>query len=230
MSQAELLIAPSRFLLEKHVHAGYARQKLAFVDHGIEDRQLIPLSRNREPHHPVRVGYIGSLTPHKGVHVLVEAMRRLPDDLLTAEVYGSPDAYPAYSAWLSELAGDLPNVHLRGAFDHHLLPEVLRNLDIVVVTSLWYENSPVVIQEALSAGVPVVASRIGSLPEKVEEGVHGMLFKAGDAHSLSEVLLRLSTEPDILMRMMKNLRSYRKDLDTHLQQIICRYHEAVDDR
>jgi len=67
---------------------------------------------------------------------------------------------------------------------------VLAETDVVVVPSLWYENSPVVIQEAFAAGIPVVASNIGALPEKV--GSAGWLFSAGNVDELRELVQHIA--------------------------------------
>lgn len=226
MSRTDVLISPSNFLLEKYVQAGYPREKLLFLEYGIQNQDLAELARHREPHQPLRIGYIGSLTQHKGVHVLIQAFRQLPPDLATLDVYGSPGAFPEYSTWLSELAGDQPNIHLRGAFEHDQLGQVLQSLDVIVVTSLWYENSPVVIQEALSAGVPVITSRIGSLPEKVKEGVHGLLFEPGDVESLRQALLQVAENPGTLSGFMENLRSFSNDMEVHLEGVLQLYRQV----
>jgi len=225
VSQAEVLIAPSQFLLERHVQAGFPREKLIALEHGIEPAPGMGPVPPREPHQPLRIGYIGSLTRHKGVHVLIDACRRLVTGQATLDVYGSPTTFPKYSAELVALAAGHPDIHFQGAFDHARLAEVLQGLDLLVVPSLWYENSPVVIQEALSMQVPVIASRIGSLPEKVREGVHGLLFEPGDADDLARVLGELAARPGQVSALMANLHGFRNDMEAHLERI-----EAIYDQ
>lgn len=230
ISQADILISPSQFLLERHLQAGYPQEKLVFLEYGIEPIVTDTTTPVREPQLPLRIGYIGSLTRHKGVHVLIQAFRRLPAELANLDVYGSPKAFPEYSAWLSELAENHPNIHLRGAFDHDLIGEALQSIDLLVVPSLWYENSPVVIQEALSVGVPVIGSRIGSLPEKVREGVYGLLFEAGDVESLFQVLTQVLENPQMISEFTENLESYRNDMDFHLDSIIPIYQSVRESK
>ena len=219
LSQAQVLISPSQFLLETYVREGYPADRMVLMEYGLPGQGLAEIVRAREPAHPLRAGYIGSLTRHKGVHVLVEAFRRIPPAHATLDVYGSPDAFPAYSAGLQQLAAGQPHIRLRGAFEHSRLREVLQDLDLLVVPSLWYENSPVVIQEAFGARVPVVASRLGSLPEKVQEGVQGLLFEPGDAESLYQVLSGVLSDPRRIAAFQENLRDYRNDFADHLKSI-----------
>lgn len=78
-------------------------------------------------------------------------------------------------------------------------------MDCLVVPSLWYENSPLVIQEAYGVGVPVVASRLGALTEKVEDGRMGRLFEAGNVDDLSSVLQTLVDNPHFLAQMAEQI-------------------------
>jgi glycosyltransferase involved in cell wall biosynthesis len=219
MSQVQAFVAPSQFLLERYVREGYPADRMTLMEYGLPGQGLAAIVRSHEPAHPLHVGYIGSLTRHKGVHVLVEAFLRIPPERATLDVYGSPDAFPEYSARLQQMAEGRPHIRLRGAFEHSCLGEVLQGLDLLVVPSLWYENSPVVIQEAFGAGVPVVASRLGSLPEKVKEGVQGRLFEPGDVESLFGVLSELLSDPARVAAFQENLRDYRNDFAGHLQWV-----------
>src|SRR5439155_9349363 len=89
-------------------------------------------------------------------------------------------------------------VRARGAIAHDQVPHALASIDVLVVPSIWPENSPLVIQEAFLAGVPVIASRIGGIPEVVRDGRNGLLFRAGDAADLARSLTRLLDEPGLL--------------------------------
>jgi glycosyltransferase involved in cell wall biosynthesis len=89
---------------------------------------------------------------------------------------------------------------------------------VVVVPSLWFENSPVVIQEARAAGVPVVASRHGALVEKVRDGVDGLLFTPGDAGALRQALLRVAEEPGLLVRLRLGVPP-AMDLGEHVEKL-----------
>jgi glycosyltransferase involved in cell wall biosynthesis len=230
MSQADVLISPSQFLLERHIQAGYPREKLVFLENSfpsVAAQARVPI---RETGLPLQIAYIGSLTRHKGVHVLIEAFRQIPSELASLDVYGSPDAFPKYSAWLQELAVGRPNIRFRGAFEHHLIEQVLRGVDLLIVPSLWYENSPVVIQEALTAGIPVIGSRIGALPEKVHDGTYGSLFEPGNADDLRQVLLQVVRDPDRILEWKLNLQMYKNDFGMHLDNVQRLYERCQNPR
>jgi glycosyltransferase involved in cell wall biosynthesis len=101
--------------------------------------------------------------------------------------------------------------------------------DVIVVPSVWYENSPVVIQEARAAGVPVVASGHGALTEKVRHDVDGLLFPPGDVVALRQALWRLVDEPDLLPRLRQNIPP-PMDMDRHVQELEALYHNLVAKR
>ena len=71
-----------------------------------------------------------------------------------------------------------------GEFKHSRIAEIFSEIDVLVVPSVWYENSPLVIQEAFLAGTPVIASDIGGIPELVKDKENGLLFKANDDNDL----------------------------------------------
>jgi glycosyltransferase involved in cell wall biosynthesis len=98
------------------------------------------------------------------------------------------------------------NTTFVGRYDHRRLPALMDDLDWVVVPSLWWENSPLVIQEAFHFGRPVICSDIGGMAEKVRDGVDGLHFRAGDAASLADAIRRAATEPGLWERLRGGIR------------------------
>jgi hypothetical protein len=107
----------------------------------------------------------------------------------------------AHHADLARLAGD--NVSFRGRFDNARLSEVYAEIDVLIVPSIWFENSPITIHEAFLTRTPVVASDIGGMREFVRDGVDGLWFKTGDAQDLARVLRRFVDEPDLVERLSR---------------------------
>jgi glycosyltransferase involved in cell wall biosynthesis len=145
-------------------------------------------SRPRPPGARRRFGFVGTLAPHKGVHVLVEAFRGMESREASLDLYGSVTVQPAYVEELRRAAGGDARIRFRGSFREGEQARVLASVDALVVPSVWWENSPLVALEALAAGVPVIASAIGGLPEIVEHGRSGLLVPARDARALREAL------------------------------------------
>ena len=114
--------------------------------------------------------------------------------------FGDLDVFPDYSSRLRREAADLP-VRFAGAFDRDRVADVYAQFDVLVVPSLWLENSPLVIHEAFMAGVPVVGARIGGIPGLVEDGVNGLLYEAASPDDLARVLRRLIEHPALVREL-----------------------------
>jgi glycosyltransferase involved in cell wall biosynthesis len=192
--RADHWIAPSHFLIEQYVKAGFPAERFVYLENGIDVERI-----RRYPHQPsvgrMRFTYLGSLAWQKGVHIVVEAFRAIPPDKAVLRIYGDLTVFPDYAASLQQLA-DPANTFLEGAVPNEEVGRVLAETDVVVVPSLWYENSPMVIQEAFAAGVPVMASQLGALSEKVRPSVDGWLCPAGDAVAWREAMLSLADHPE----------------------------------
>jgi glycosyltransferase involved in cell wall biosynthesis len=194
----DLFVAPSATLADEFRRLGVPDSKLRVSDNGFVHRPARP----RAPRAPgrLRVGFVGTLVWHKGVHVLLEAVTKLPRDHVEVKVFGNLDVFPEYSRSLRALAMDQP-VTFRGSFAPERVPEVYAEIDVLVVPSLWLENSPLVIHEAFMAGLPVVGSRIGGIPEFVAHEVSGLLVDPGSSDALARALQRLVDEPELLPRL-----------------------------
>ncbi|HLU39234.1 MAG TPA: glycosyltransferase, partial [Planctomycetota bacterium] len=198
LARADAIVAPSRFLQRMFEDAGFPRGRITHVAYGVDESRLANARGEREPRAPgapLRIGYVGSITPHKGLHVLVRALRRVPGDGWRLAVHGALETHPEYTARIRRLAGTDSRIRFHGSFAPDALGVVLRSLDVVVVPSLWYENTPFSILEALAAGVPVVASDLGGISEVVEHGGNGWLFAAGDRAALTGRLAALVADP-----------------------------------
>ncbi len=197
LAQADAIVAPSQFLASMFVANGLDESRIRHVPYGVDPGRLGGIERARPPREgrPVDVGYIGSLMPHKGLHVLIDALLRIEGNAWRLHVHGDTEVNPAYTAALREkVAGD-GRVTFHGVFRPTELGRVLAGLDVLVTPSLWYENTPFTVLEARLAGLPVVASDLGGLSEAVRDGIDGRLFVAGDDESLAAVLRELVTDP-----------------------------------
>jgi glycosyltransferase involved in cell wall biosynthesis len=195
---ADLRISPSRFLRDKLLASGrFDAETLVYADNGLRSDHVRTLAKRPDPLGRVRFGFVGSLVWYKGGEVLLEAMRNLRDAPAVLHVHGgfTPDS-DEHHARLAQLAGD--NVVFHGRFDNERLAEIYAELDVLVVPSLWFENSPITIHEAHLLGTPVVASGIGGMAEYVRDGVDGLHFPVGDADALARVLRRFVDEPGLV--------------------------------
>jgi len=192
--RVDAFVAPSRFLRGEFLRWGLPAERVHFVRTGID---LAPFEGlEREPSDgAVRVRFIGTIVPHKAPHVLVEAFEQLDADTragLALHLHG-PDAHaPAYAEELAARVDALGGRY-HGALARTDLAPTLARTDLLVVPSVWYENAPLVILEALAAGTPVVVSDLGGMRElALESG--GAVFPAGDAAALADHLRRAATD------------------------------------
>ena len=150
----------------------------------------------------MRIGFAGVFSPWKGAHVLLDAISQV-DGALQVQLHGR-DVEPMFQDYidgLREKADQDPRITFLGAYSAEQLGQVMAGLDLLVVPSLWYENSPLVILEAFTAGVPVIASALGGIIEIVRAGVDGFTFPAGDSAALAKRLRRLLEHPEELARL-----------------------------
>lgn len=151
---------------------------------------------------PLRVGFVGTLAPHKGCDVLIRAFRDLPPGPdATLDIYGNLERFKPFVSELRDLAGDDRRIKFAGPFSREEVGDVLSGMDVLVVPSRWYENGPGVIFEAFAAGIPVVATDLGGMSEFVRHEENGLLFGLEDAHDLAGQLRRLIEEPGLLERL-----------------------------
>ncbi|MEO0650929.1 MAG: glycosyltransferase [Planctomycetota bacterium] len=195
---ADLLVSPSRFLRTKLLETqAFEPARFVYSDNGLRTDHVEALEKQPDPQGRVRFGFVGSLVWYKGGEVLVRAMADLADTSAVLHVHGGfdPESDP-HHAELQRLAGD--NVRFHGRFDNSRLSEVYAEIDVLVVPSTWFENSPITIHEAHLTHTPVVTSNIGGMAEYVRDGVDGLHFETGDASDLARVLRRFVDEPQLL--------------------------------
>ncbi len=174
---------------------------------------------------PLRILYLGILLPHKGAHVLIDALRGIPADCVHASLYGAElVTRQVYVDQLRRAAAGL-SVQWGGVYDRTELQTVLAKHDVLVMPSICEETFSVVTREALQAGLPVIAARRGALPEIIEDGRNGLLFEPEDAADLRRCLRRLLDEPELLARLRPE-RFVWRDADAYAQEIEQTY-EAV---
>jgi GT2 family glycosyltransferase/glycosyltransferase involved in cell wall biosynthesis len=147
---------------------------------------------------PLRFATVGSVMPHKGVHVAVAAFRDVDPASATLDVWGDDHLLPDYARELRALAS--PAVRFRGTFEEAAREEVFAGMDVLLAPSLGLESFGLAAAEAQARGVPVVASRRGALVERVRDGLDGALFDPDDAGALAREVARLAAAPAIVDR------------------------------
>jgi len=227
LNQADAIINRSHFVRKLFVQAGFAPERFTFIRQGRDFPAFTSAELAKTPAQHLRVGYLGQIAQHKGVHVLLEATRQLPHAALTVKIYGNTQAFPAYTQKLHRLIGSDNRLELTGAYSGQAeLLTILQELDVLVVPSLWYENSPNVILEAFAHQTPVLVSNLGGMAELVTDGVDGLHFAAGDSADLARCLQRLIDEPDLLPRLRAGIRPV-KTLAQEMDELEAVYRQVI---
>ncbi len=219
-----LHLAPSSRTKELFTSSGHSeknirvvRQASPIIDKIIKHRTI----KNRD--NLLRVGYLGAAIPIKGVHILALAAQQFSCRELIVSVHGNIST--EYEAYLREI--DKKNIlRFSGAYTYEYLPEILSQLDLVVVPSLVEETGGLTTVESLAAGIPVIASRIGGLTDAVTDGKNGLLFTPGNVGELSNALKQMIENKDLYYKLQQNAR-HEKTFNEFLNELLSIYDELI---
>ncbi len=196
LRRADAYVMGSRFIERSYRDAGLLRpdDRVYVLPYGV--KAPAAATTRGVPELPLRFGYVGSIQPHKGVHVAVAAFREMDPGRATLDVWGDPAIDPAYGDELRDLASP-EAVRLRGRFAEDEKSEIFAAMDVLLVPSLGLESFGLVAREAIVHGVPVIASRRSAL----EELAGGCAFvEAGDVAGLRRQIEELVDDPETVAR------------------------------
>ncbi len=182
--------APSLFLRRRFVDWGVPEERIEHVPNGIEVGAYDGFQRTPSENGELRIAFLGTLAPHKAPHVVLDAWERLPAAQRARArltLYGPTHHVPDYVEGLAARASEL-GVAMPGGLARADVPGAWREIDVLVVPSVWFENAPLTLLEARATRTPALVSDLGGMAELVEEGRHGWRFPAGDAGALARLL------------------------------------------
>ncbi len=211
-------IVLSHFAWQRLVKAGFDPQRVVVLPNMTE------LAPEPKGHFPGQyAAFSGRMKGEKGVDVLLAAAARLP---------GVPVRLAGDGPILDTLmSGAPPNALFMKRLGPEAMASFYQGARFLVVPSMWFEGCPLVVSEAMSHGLPVIASRIGGLPEFVEDGVTGLLFEPGNAAELADKIHMLWENPDLCRRLgeagrKKANREY--GAETYYQRLMSIYDKAIE--
>jgi len=218
LRQADRLISPSRFLANRFIEWGVDPARLNVIENGLAGHQRTvlwdparatnPLAAVRSPSSPVGrperrqtvFGYFGQINPFKGLDRILDAVEQICEEAATPQlrvrVHGNlvPGLAPEFLERFQQAAGPGGLVEYAGPYQNTDVLRLMGRCDYVLMGSKWWENSPVVIQEAYAARRPVIVPNLGGMAEKVTHGVSGWHFAHDDPRDLARVLLACAAE------------------------------------
>ncbi len=241
VAEAAFVVAISRDNLEEIVAecGDWARERVEVIHCGVDTARLRPRTAPGDPDRPFTILCIGTLHEVKGQAVLVDACRQLRDAGVEVRVRivgeGEDEAMLADRIAAAGLNG---TVSLDGRLNRAQVIETLGEADLLVAPSVVASNGkregiPVVLMEAMSCGLPVVASRLSGIPELVDDEVSGLLVPPGNASALAAAIRRLVEDPNLRARMGTAARARIErdfDLTTNARAILERIDGAGEAR
>jgi len=213
----DVFIAPSQFLLEKYAQSGLSREKIVLIRHGFNKNDFYGIRRTASP--KVRFAFVGTIRVHKGIYLLIDAFNKIT---------GSAEL-KIYGRLLPPVVDDLkkritnPDIHIMGELKKEDKRKAFSEIDVLIVPSLCYENSPLTINEGFLAKIPVITADIGGMAELVKDGEYGFTFPVGDAEKLAEKIQLFIKNPELKNKLSSNLPEV-KDIRTHTEEILHIYH------
>ncbi len=210
---ADRIVVVSQWLYNVLALNGVPTRKLLLSRHGIAEGLSVPYrTRSHADDQVLIIGFVGRFNPIKGVHLLIEAITRLPRNLpVQLLVYGvyNDVMEERYLSALKRQAGDDPRITFPGAVTAENRSTIFGSLDILAVPSQWLETGPLVVLEAFAAGIPVVGSAMGGLAELVTHDVNGLLVAPRDVAAWAAAFSRLVQEPWLLTRLSQSVPPVR---------------------
>ena len=224
------ILCPGSFLREMLVRNGYPAERLQVIPHGISAPQTLRRHTPIATEPILRFGYVGQLARHKGAHLPLRSFVRMPSDVSTSLTYWGPRPKPEtsdpYSRSLIRRIDSTLGVSHRGAYAYEDVRGVMEGLDVLIVPSLCYENTPTIIYEALASGTPVIASDQGGMRELVQEYNGGWLSPRGNVAALTKLMTRLANDRQEVRRVAAGIRPV-PSLEAHTQKVSLLYRQIL---
>lgn len=224
-NKTDAIMVPTRLMRDIFVENNIREELIHHVPFGIDTAPLLPYtSKTDSPF--LRFGFIGTLFEHKGPDLLIRAFQELVKEWQSSsigglapqlKIYGDLNQFPDYSEGLTRMVDqDLPSrerIEFLGTFPNSELGPILQSIDMLVVPSRWYENTPLVIQSALATKTPLIVTNLGGMAEIVIHGRNGLVFELNSVVSLKEQLLTVLREPQLLKEFAANIPPERTMAD-----------------
>jgi len=205
LNEADVIISPSKFLRKKFIDFAMPSEDIIYLKYGVNKKFLSKFKKGALER--IRFGYVGTIIRHKGVRLLMDAFNKIKNEKVELNIFG--EGYDSYFQKIMVKIKKDERIKYMGPFEYKNAVEVYSQIDVLVVPSIWYENAPLVIQEAFCTKTPVIASDIGGIPELVVNMRNGLLFKNGDVKSLLSQMCKVIDNPLLIKKFQKNIEDMK---------------------
>jgi glycosyltransferase involved in cell wall biosynthesis len=200
--------------------------KIVVSAHGIERQWAESLTKPKTPADHLRFAFAGMIGWHKGTHIAVQALELLPRaNGATLTIYGKNEPFTDYFEQLRPQIERNPQITYGGHFSHNEISEVLSDVDVLLMPSMWYENTPMIMYEAFASRTPVIATHEGGMAELIELFDGGWTFPRGDVDALASLLQALIDSPERIVAAREKIKPVRT-IDEHVSDLLKIYARA----
>jgi glycosyltransferase involved in cell wall biosynthesis len=228
INMIDKVIIPTKVMLSALSQNGLDSQRIISLPFGLNLTYLHATQRP-EPSRSLRLGYIGTLSEHKGLHILIGAMETLTGKPVELKIYGKINELSGYYKRVRSMAQDDPRIEFCGTFPNPEIGEKFSELDVLVVPSIWHENSPLVIYSAQYAKCPVIGSNMAGISEIIEHGKNGLLFEAGNVDELAASIEILINDRKYLQELSSNSKS-PLSIQEYSAKLVTIYNDLVKEK
>ncbi|MEC7584078.1 MAG: glycosyltransferase family 4 protein [Planctomycetota bacterium] len=230
LSKAARLVVPSARAIAPFERLGIARDRFTVVANGVDTLALEGLPPPACGPGPLRLGYLGTLVPSKGLHVLIDAVLQQPPGSIELSIHGNVVPYHGDETFPLRCFGKLqPGAPVRyaGPYSTADLPTLLTRIDVLCAPALWHEAFGLTVREALAASRPVLVSRIGGLQDAITDGVEGRILPPGDVAAWAAAIAELAADRRRVRAMAAQARPRARGFRAMAEELASLYAELA---
>ncbi len=203
------------------VQLGIPKEKITYLDYGFNYNYFKNFKKKNSE--KIRFGYIGRIIPVKGVHLIIDAFNKISNPNMELYIYGSSSNVE----YLKSRAIN-SNIFFPGEYNNWEIGDVLSEIDVVIVPSIWFENSPLVIHEAAIAKIPAITTNLGGMAEYVQDEVNGLLFERNNVDDLLEKIVRFVNNPNLIEKY-GNSHFHVQSAEEHINYVEKLYQSLLEE-
>ena len=230
LTKASRLVVPSARAIGPFERLGVPRDRFAVVANGVDTQALEQLPPPACGPGPLRLGYLGTLVPSKGLHILLDAVLQQPPGSVELSIHGNVVPYHGDETFPLRCFGKLqPGAPVRyaGPYTTADLPAILSQIDVLCAPALWHEAFGLTVRESLAASRPVLVSRIGGLQDAITDGVEGQILPPGDVAAWSTAIAGMAADRQRVRHMASQARPRARGFQVMADELASLYAELA---
>jgi glycosyltransferase involved in cell wall biosynthesis len=208
ISQCDYIVSITDWYKNILLANGIDQSKIKVIKQGLPFDPKNYISKRKFHQVPLKLIFLGRISKFKGLHLLIEALRDVDPSLIQLSIFGNSDD-ALYESLLKTETASNRNVLWKGNLNQKDIIKTLREHDVLCLCSTFSEMSPLVIQEAFAAHIPVLASNVYGNAEQIQHNKNGLLFQFNNVEDLRIQILRCINEPDLISNLAKNIKTPR---------------------